>query len=163
MSGMPRSRVTLVLAACAKPSPPPAPQLPPITIAAPVEAKIKASMTLEVNGDANPDANGRPSPVVVHIYQLRADAMFRNVDFFALIDDAPKALAETLITRDDFYLQPGDRRTLDVTVASEAAFVGVAAEYHEFRTAEWRAVVPAPKQGLKVTVERARVVVAPIS
>jgi type VI secretion system protein VasD len=117
-------------------------------------------MTLDVSRDVNPDANGRPSPVVVHVYQLRGDAAFQRVEFFDLMDDSVKALGEVLISRDEFSLQPGERRMLDVTVANEAAFVGVAAEYRAFRTAEWRAIVPAPRQAFTVSVEKARVAVA---
>ena len=152
--------LVIVSSACGKAPPPAPPQLPPITIAAPPETKVKAVMTLEVSGDVNPDANGRPSPVVVHVYQLRGDAAFRRVEFFELIDDGAKALGDVLLSRDEFSLRPGERRMLDVTVANEAAFVGVAAEYRAFRTAEWRAIVPAPRKAFTVTVERARVAVA---
>jgi len=55
-------------------------------------------MTLAVSPDVNPDANGRPSPVVVHVYQLRADGAFRRVEFFELMDDSVKALGEVLIS-----------------------------------------------------------------
>ncbi len=128
------STALVVLPACGKTPPVSPPQLPPITIAAPPETKVKAVMTLDVSRDVNPDANGRPSPVVVHVYQLRGDAAFHRVEFFELMDDSVKALGEVLISRDEFSLQPGERRTLDVTVANEAAFVGVAAEYRAFGT-----------------------------
>ena len=164
IEGLLCSSVVVALSACGKapPAPPPQlpPQLPPITIAAPPETKVKAVMTLDVSQDVNPDANGRPSPVVVHVYQLRGDAAFRRVEFFELMDDGAKALGEVLISRDEFSLQPGERRTLDVTVANEATFVGVAAEYRAFRTAEWRAIVAAPRQAFTVSVEKARVAVA---
>jgi type VI secretion system protein VasD len=154
----------VIVSACGKAPPPlpPAapPQLPPITTAPPPEPKVKASMTLEVSHDVNPDANGRPSPVVIHIFQLKGDAVFLRAEFFALMDD-PKALGDALISRDEFFLQPGDQRTIDVTLATEAALVGVTAAYREFRTAEWRAIVPAPRQPFTVSVERARVGVAP--
>ena len=118
-------------------------------------------MTLDVSRDVNPDANGRPSPVVVHVYQLRGDTAFRRVEFFELMDDSTKVLADVMITRDEFSLQPGERRMVDVTVAKDAAFVGVAAEYRAFRTAEWRAIVASPRQAFTVSVEKARVTVVP--
>jgi type VI secretion system protein VasD len=144
---------------CAK-APPPAPPpaaAPVITIAAPPETKFKAVMTIAVSPDANPDTNGRPSPVVVHVYQLRADAAFKAAEFFALIDDAAKVLGPSLITSDEFFMQTPDTRTVDVTVANEASFLGVVAEYRQFRNAEWRALVPAPRQGMRISVEKARV------
>jgi type VI secretion system protein VasD len=154
-----------LLIGCGKAKPPALPpQLPPITIAAPPAPTVTpVMMSVEVSEDVNPDPSGAPSPVVVHVYQLRAEAPFRNADFFALIDDAQKALAASLVTQpEDLYLKPGERQTRDVTFASDAAYIGVAAEFREFRTAEWRAVVPAARQGLKVSVQRARVAIAPL-
>src|SRR5262245_51255733 len=141
-------------------APPPVPQLPPITIAAPPEAKVTASMTLAVSADVNPDATGRPSPVVVRVYQLRTDAAFLTAEFFPLFDDDRKALGAELISRDEFVLAPAEKRTLDVTVAADTRFVGAIAAFRDIRNAEWRGVVPSPRKGLTVQVDRARVVVS---
>ena len=82
--------VLLAGGGCAKappPAAPAAPTLPPITIAAPPEAKTKAAMTLVATADTNPDGSGRPSPIVVRVYQLKTDGAFKGADFFALYDD----------------------------------------------------------------------------
>ena len=153
--------VALTGARCGKAPPPVAAPPPPvITIAAPVEAKVKASMSIAASKEVNPDANGRPSPVVVRVYQLRNDAAFNGAEFFALYDDEKKALGPEFITRDEFQLAPAESRTLDVTLAPDTRFVGAVAAFRDIRNAEWRAIVPAPKKGLNVTVERARVVVS---
>src|SRR5262245_37702072 len=105
----------LASGACAK-APPPA-ALPPITIAAPPESKTKASMTLAASADTNPDSSGRPSPVVVRVYQLKTDAAFKGAEFFALYDDDQKVLGQELISRDEFVLGPSERKTIDVAVS----------------------------------------------
>jgi type VI secretion system protein VasD len=140
--------------------PPPVPAPPSITIAAPVEAKIKAAMTIVAGKDANPDGGGRPSPVVVRIYQLKTDGAFSAADFDALYDDDQKALGIELISRDEFVLAPAERRTLDVAVASETRFVGAIAAFRDIRNAQWRALIPVPRTGFNVSVERARIVVS---
>jgi type VI secretion system protein VasD len=151
-------------AACGKMPPPPPPQtFPPITIAAPVDARVRAALTIRASADANPDASGRASPVVVRVYQLRTDGAFSAAEFFALFDDAEKALGAELITRDEFVLAPGENRMLDVTFANDARFVGVLAAFRDVRNAQWRAVEPVPKANLTVSVERARVTVSPTS
>jgi type VI secretion system protein VasD len=142
---------------CGGKAPPPLPP-PSITIAAPPDARVKAAMTLAASADANPDATGRPSPVVVRVYQLRTDAAFVGADFFALFDDDQKALGQELISRDEFVLAPSEQRMLDVTVSGEARFVGAVAAFRDIRNAQWRGLVPAPKNGLTVAVERARIV-----
>jgi type VI secretion system VasD/TssJ family lipoprotein len=49
---------------------------------------------------------------------------------------------------------------VEVSVAREAAFVGVMAAFRDSRNTQWRAIVPSPREGLTVAVERSRVVVA---
>jgi type VI secretion system protein VasD len=149
---------------CAKAPPAPqlpqAPALPPITIVAPVEATVRASMTLATSADSNPDATGRPSPIVIRVYQLRAEGAFTGADFFPLFDDSEKVLGPELVTRDEYVMAPGERRSIDVTFARDARFVGVLAAFRDVRNAQWRAVVAVPKGSLTVSVERARVAVS---
>lgn len=147
----------LALGGCAK-GPPPAP--PSITIAAPPDARVKASMTVAAAADTNPDGAGRPSPIVVRVYQLRTDAAFNGADFFPLFDDDQKVLGPELITRDEFVLAPAEQRTIDVTLSAETRYVGAVAAFRDIRNAQWRGLIPTPRNGLRVTVERSRVVLS---
>ena len=147
---------------CGKLKPKPEPAKAPLTIAAAPDATVKAPMTISTTADINPDANNRPSPIVVRIYQLKADAAFKDVDFFALFDDDKKALGPELISRDEFVLGPAERRTIDVTVAAETRFVGAVAAFRDLRNAQWRALLPAPRKGLTMAVERARVMLTAV-
>jgi type VI secretion system protein VasD len=148
----------LAAGACAKAPPPPS--LPPITIAAPPEVKTKFAMTLAASADSNPDATGRPSPVVVRVFQLKTDAAFKGADFFQLFDDDQKVLGPELISRDEYVLAPSEKKTIDVVVSRDARFVGALAAFRDIRNAQWRGLVPAPRGGFNVTIERARVVVS---
>jgi type VI secretion system protein VasD len=123
-------------------------------------------MTVIAQPDVNPDAAGRPSPVVVRVYQLQQEAKFANADFFALFDDEQQALGADLLARDEITLAPGERKELQIAVKGEAKFVGAVAAYRDIRNSQWRAVQPAPKKGLldvirkdgvKVDVARAKV------
>jgi type VI secretion system protein VasD len=148
----------LVASGCAKAPQPVA--APPLTIAAAPETKTKAAMTLTASADTNPDSTGRPSPVVLRVYQLKTDAAFKGAEFFALFDDDQKVLGPELISRDEFVLAPSERRTIDVAVSQDTRFVGAVAAFRDIRNASWRGLVAAPRSGLSVTVERARVVLA---
>jgi type VI secretion system protein VasD len=145
-------------APAAAPAPPPA---APLTIAAPVAAKGKAVMTITAGADANPDATGRPSPVVVRVYQLKTDASFNGAEFFALFDNDQRVLGAELISRDEFVLSPAERRTIDVSVSEQTRFVGAIAAFRDIRNAQWRALAAAaPNKGLHIDVERTRVVLS---
>lgn len=126
----------------------------------------KARMTVVAQSDVNPDAGGRPSPVVVRVYQLQQDAKFANADFFALFDDEQQALGADLLARDEIELAPGERKVLQVEVKGDAKFLGAVAAFRDIRNSQWRAVQPAPKKGLldvfkkdgvQVNVARAKV------
>jgi type VI secretion system protein VasD len=149
----------LAAAACAKVPPPPT--LPPITIAAPAESRTKSAMTVAASADTNPDGSGRPSPIVVRVYQLKTDAAFKGSDFFALYDDDQKVLGAELITRDEYVLNPSERKTIDVTVSRDTRFIGALAAFRD-RNAQSRVLVPAPRGGFNVTIERARIVVSTV-
>jgi type VI secretion system protein VasD len=140
--------VVLVTSACAKAGPP---------------KPSKTRVALSASADTNPDTTGKPSPVVVRLYQLKGDAAFTNAEFFALYDDEMKVLGAELIGRDEFVLTPAEKRTVEVTVSGAARFVGVIAAFRDIRNSQWRVVVPAPlkKDDATLSVERARVQFAP--
>jgi type VI secretion system protein VasD len=126
-------------------------------------SEAKAKVALSAAADVNPDASGKPSPVVVRVYQLKGDAAFAGADFFALFDDEMKVLGPELIGREEYVLTPAEKRTVELTVPKTAKFVGVIAAFRDIRNAQWRVVVPAPlkKNDVTLSVERARVQFAP--
>jgi type VI secretion system protein VasD len=155
-------------AGCGK-APPPTPKPPdPVTIVAPPEPKeakapppapIKASLVIVSGADTNPDRNGKPSAIVVRVYQLRRDAMFTGAAFLQLFDNEKDALGQDLITRDEFVLAPSERKTIDVVLTPETRFVGTLAAFRDYRSSVWQAIAPVPFKALNVAVDRARVVV----
>lgn len=114
----------------------------------------KARLSIAANADINPDAEGRPSPVVVRVYQLKDDAAFGSADFFAIFDKEEATLAGSLVGREEFVMSPGDARTVEFPVSREAKFVGIAAAFRDIRNAEWRVLQPAPRKGLADVVKK---------
>jgi len=123
-------------------------------------------MNIVVSADANPDAQNRPSPIVVRVYQLKDDAAFKDADFFALYDKEQATLAAALVSREEFELAPGEHRSVDYKLSPDAHFVGVTAAFRDIRNASWRAEMGAPdkrminlvkKNKIGIAVDRARV------
>lgn len=108
----------------------------------PTPAVVMISM--RAKADANPGPDGRPSPIVLRLYQLKADAAFINSDYFPLFDDEKKVLGGDLVSREEQELSPGQSLSLEIPFAAETRFIGVAGGYHDTGSAGWRAVVPAP-------------------
>lgn len=128
---------TCVIVACATKAPPPPPPPPP-----------KATLIVAARPDVNPDASGRPSPVVVRVYQLKSDSAFAGAGFSSLFDDERKVLGPDLIARDEYELVPGERKTLELGPPPEMRFLAAAAAFHDVRNSTWHTLLPVPKSGL---------------
>jgi type VI secretion system protein VasD len=125
----------LLLESCAsKPPPKPPPQAP---------AEIRA--TLSASPDVNPDPNGRASPVVVRIYQLRGDSEFNGTDFFSLYDKEKETLAANLISREERTLIPGQQIELQLLLAPDSRFLGAIAALRDIQASHWRAIAAVPQ------------------
>lgn len=131
-----RSAVCLLaaclLAACA--TKPPKPE--------PARARIVAS------DQVNPDASGRSSPIVVRLFQLRADGAFATAEFFDLYGKEKEVLGESLVSREEYVLAPGETRELEIPLNAQTRYLGVIAAYRDIRTAQWRALTRAPEKTL---------------
>ena len=132
----------LALAACGGSAPPKA-----------ILTKAKVSTSVEVN----PNAQGRPSPVHIRIFQLRDDSAFMSAEFGSLIDKETETLGASLVNRREDDLAPGEERELSINIAPETRFVAVMAELANYRNAQWRAVTRAPakeKERVQIRIER---------
>jgi type VI secretion system protein VasD len=96
--------------------------------------------------DLNPDASGRPSPLVLRVFELRTESEFTGAEFFALYEREKQTLSATLVGSQEFELQPGETRQLNLTFPRETRYVGVIAAYRDIRGARWRAVARAPRK-----------------
>lgn len=136
-----------LLAACA--AKPPKPE--------PARARIVAS------GEVNPDSSGRASPIVVRLFQLRADGEFAAAEFFDLYGKEKEVLGESLVSREEYVLAPGETRELEIPLNAQARYLGVIAAFRDIRAVQWRAVTRAPektltdllrKDGVTITLEK---------
>lgn len=124
--------VALLLAGCFGGKPPAAP--------APGNTRIKG--TIEVAATVNPDARGRPSPVVVKIYDLSAPTAFNSADFFSLFERDKETLGADLVAVEEFQLLPGEKRPFDRMLPPTVRYVSVLAGFRAVETAQWRATLP---------------------
>jgi type VI secretion system protein VasD len=127
--------VSAVLAACSN-----VPKVLPVPVFEPASITI----SLNVSSAANPDIRGRPSPVVVRIYELRSTTSFESADFFSLNDKDQSALGADIVTRDEFFLQPGQSQTIQRKVNSTTRGIGVFVAYRDLERSKWRAVTSVP-------------------
>jgi type VI secretion system protein VasD len=148
-----------IAAACGK-APPPQPPLPPtVTVVTPPVVKAKATVTIDAASDVNPNDAGRPSPVVVRVYQLKNDAAFRDADFGKLYGDDQAALGQDLLRRDEYTLSPSEHRAVEVELPNDGLVLCAMAAFQNINTSVWRACAKLPASVVSVAIERARIVV----
>ena len=128
---------------------------------APKPAKV--SLNLVASNSVNPDLEGRPSPVVVQIYRIRAADAFNNARFFELYDDAEQVLGQDLVGVTEIEMSPDSNRTLSVVgMTADTRYIGVLAAYRDIDEARWRAIVETPsgeKLDFQVALDALSVVV----
>lgn len=106
---------------------------------------VPYAIELYADPRVNPDANGRPSPIQVTVFELRSSSEFEARDYFTLQGDPQAALGKTLLDSDQVILQPGETRKVTHAGSVEARVVGIVAGYRDLENSQWRLTVPLPE------------------
>lgn len=101
----------------------------------------------KVAADINPDIEGRPSPVIIRVYELASKTVFENQDFFALYDNPEAILRTDLLKKDELVFEPGQRNEYRMALQPATKAVALVAAYRDIDGARWRAVVDVKPTG----------------
>jgi len=96
------------------------------------------SILINTASDLNPDNEGRPSPLVIRIYELNDDKMFKDKDFFDLYDNDSDVLEKTLLKKQEMELNPNESRKLDLILDEKTTHIAFLAAYRDIDNATWR-------------------------
>lgn len=102
----------------------------------------KIDLSLESSNKLNPDLNGRPSPVVLHLIELKHPVAFENADFFSTYQHPRETLTPDFVRLEELEMRPGERRNVKFSVAEDSRYLGVLAAYRDLSGGEWRTVIP---------------------
>ncbi|WP_313087886.1 type VI secretion system lipoprotein TssJ [Pseudomonas sp.] len=102
----------------------------------------KLDLSLQGSVRLNPDLNGRPSPIVIRLLELKHPVAFENTDFFSLYQRPKEALSPDLVIQEELELRPGEQRDLKLFVQDGSRYVGVLAAYRDLPESSWRFVIP---------------------
>ena len=128
------SGAAMLLEGCGgKPPPPPPP------------AVLK--LTVHAGKTQNPEQNGQPAPVSIHLYQLTATGAFEGADVFALSEHEAATLGADLLQSEAFNFAPGETRRFERVLKPGAQFLGVAVFFRDIDRAKWRAFAPLAASG----------------
>jgi type VI secretion system protein VasD len=118
----------------------------------PEDVTLKGRM--EAVATVNPDGQGRPSPLVIKIYQLKAKDKFELAEFFPLFDQPEATLGADMLAVEDLMMVPGEVRPFEGEFDPQTRFIGVIASFRNINQAQWRSVVPMPERNVTKFLKR---------
>tara|TARA_R100000656_G_scaffold84907_1_gene61981 strand:+ start:482 stop:1063 length:582 start_codon:yes stop_codon:yes gene_type:complete len=107
--------------------------------------KNKISLTLVASPDLNPDINGRASPLVLIIYQLKSSSAFKKADYVSLIENGKFVLSEDLTAINFITVRPGQTIELNYVIAEAEVAFGIVAGYRVTDSSTWQLVYDYPR------------------
>ena len=107
----------------------------------PYSTVTKLNLKLTASDQLNLDLNGRPSPIVVRLFELKHPVTFENADFFSLYERAKESLAPDLMASEELELRPGETVEMKLSVEEGSRYVGVLAAYRDLTETKWRYTV----------------------
>ncbi|MBM1193202.1 type VI secretion system lipoprotein TssJ [Pseudomonas weihenstephanensis] len=112
----------------------------------PYSTLTKVNLKLQASDQLNPDLNGRPSPVVVSLFELKHPVAFENADFFSLYEHAKEALSPDMVASEQLELRPGETLELKLSVEEGSRYIGILAAYRDLPDSKWRYTVEVTPQ-----------------
>jgi len=110
-------------------------------------------VTLEAAANVNPDVHGRPSPVIVRLYELRSPTAFTNADFFSLYDKDQEILGADLVVKEEIQLTPGEKRSFRRQTQPDTRHIAAIAAFRDLNRAQWRSTAVVPlQQTTRITI-----------
>ena len=96
-----------------------------------------------VDANINPNESGRPSPLFIRMYELKSNKMLKNAHFLDIFENDKEALGADLVVKYKLKLiQPGENRIDQFVLEPETKFIGLYAEFLNFKTAKYKLIIP---------------------
>lgn len=107
----------------------------------PYSTQTRLDITLRADHQLNPDLNGRPSPVVLKLLELRRPVTFQSMDFFSLYQRTDHVMEQDFVASEEFELRPGESIALKLKLEEGSRYVGLLAAYRNLPETRWRHVI----------------------
>lgn len=108
-----------------------------------LDLKTDVRLMLEVDNDINPDDQHTSSPVYLRFYELKSDRAFVRADFLELYESDVTVLGDDLIKKQELdRLVPGEDRLEHFVLNPETRYIGIFAEFYQYRDARYKVVFP---------------------
>ena len=102
-----------------------------------------ASVKLDFSATNNINQNqlGRPSSTKIYVYQLTNNYAFQNANF-SDFEMGNATLNNTIISKQIFFIIPGESKTINIQHEEGARFLGVVAGFYDLKDTVWKVTQP---------------------
>ncbi|YCO02294.1 type VI secretion system lipoprotein TssJ [Vibrio sp. VNB-15] len=106
-----------------------------------------ADLEITAKHNINPDSNGRPSPVVIYVFELTSPTVFESQDFFSIYENYEKVLGPDLVNKYEISLTPGQKNVYHASMSPQTEYLGLVAAFRDIENSNWRQVIQVEKTG----------------
>ena len=104
--------------------------------------------------DVNPDLQGRPSPIVLNVFELSSAESFNSLDYLGLTSNSGMALGADRLNGTQTVIAPGGFTALELQLDARTSAIGLVAGYRDIDNATWRrAVSIVPGETAEINVQ----------
>ena len=97
----------------------------------------------KVDSDVNPDDDRKPSPLFIRMYQLKSTKMFNRANFIDLYEKDKEVLGADMISKQVLRrVKPGESRVENFVLNKETHYIGLYAEFLQFKKASYKLIIP---------------------
>lgn len=101
----------------------------------------------------NPDAQGRPSPVVVSIYELSHETAFKSASYSQLYTQADEVLGNQLLDRHQIEIRPNEQRFFNEPLSPNTRYLGFVAGFRNINLADWKLWIPMSEDAANINLK----------
>jgi len=95
-------------------------------------------MEIQAASEINPNPEGRSSPLVLRIYELKSPSQFLKADFLSLYEKDESTLGKELVRKEEITINPNEKRTVFFEPKESTHAVGVFAALRQYDQGQWR-------------------------
>lgn len=100
-------------------------------------------LALHADADINPDDKKRPSPLFLRMYELKSTKQFEKANFIDLFERDSEVLGADMVAKQTLKrLKPGDERNDSFVLKPETRYVGLFAEFLQYKDAKFKIIIP---------------------
>ena len=106
-------------------------------------ADTDLTLSFKVESDINPDENKTPSPLFIRMYELKSPKLFSKANFIDIYEQDKEILGADFVGVQKLKrLKPGEDRENSFVLSKDTKYVGLYAEFLEYKNAKYKLVIP---------------------